>query len=67
MSVLDWHPGGKAAVLGYAGKVYAETSNEFESIHDGYAYKKLNECAIGVVMDKTAAFIRKNAEAAANE
>ncbi|OAG05794.1 uncharacterized protein CC84DRAFT_1244315 [Paraphaeosphaeria sporulosa] len=54
-SVLDWHPGGKAAALGHAGKVHAETSNEFESIHDGYAYKKLNECAIGVVTDKTAA------------
>jgi nitrate reductase (NAD(P)H) len=40
-SVLDWHPGGKAAVLGHAGKVHAETSNEFESIHDGYAYQKL--------------------------
>ncbi|CAN9120075.1 unnamed protein product [Alternaria sp. RS040] len=66
-SVLEWHPGGKAAVLGHAGKVHAETSNEFESIHDGYAYKKLNECAIGVVTDKTAAFIKKNAEAAAKE
>jgi nitrate reductase (NAD(P)H) len=40
-SVLEWHPGGKAAVLGHAGKVHAETSNEFESIHDGYAYQKL--------------------------
>jgi nitrate reductase (NAD(P)H) len=40
-SVLEWHPGGKSAVLGHAGKVHAETSSEFESIHDGYAYKKL--------------------------
>lgn len=40
-SVLSWHPGGKAAVLSHAGKVHAETSNEFESIHDGYAYQKL--------------------------
>jgi nitrate reductase (NAD(P)H) len=40
-SVLEWHPGGKAAVLSHAGKVHAETSNEFESIHDGYAYQKL--------------------------
>jgi nitrate reductase (NAD(P)H) len=40
-SVLKWHPGGKAAVLGHAGKVHAQTSNEFESIHDGYAYQKL--------------------------
>lgn len=40
-SVLDWHPGGKAAIVGHAGKVHAETTNEFESIHDDYAYKKL--------------------------
>jgi nitrate reductase (NAD(P)H) len=40
-SVLEWHPGGKAAVLGHAGKVHAETSNEFQSIHDDYAYQKL--------------------------
>ena len=41
-SVLDWHPGGKAAILGHAGKVHQETSDEFSSIHDGYAYQKLN-------------------------
>lgn len=41
-SVLEWHPGGTAAIVGHAGKVHAETSNEFESIHDDYAYKKLN-------------------------
>lgn len=40
-SVLAWHPGGKAAIVGHAGKVHAETSNEFESIHDGFAYQKL--------------------------
>jgi nitrate reductase (NAD(P)H) len=40
-SVLEWHPGGKAAIVGHAGKVHAETSSEFESIHDGYAYQKL--------------------------
>jgi nitrate reductase (NAD(P)H) len=41
-SVLDWHPGGKAAIVNHAGKVHQETSNEFSSIHDGYAYQKLN-------------------------
>ena len=40
-SVLEWHPGGKAAVLGHAGKVHQETSDDFSSIHDGYAYEKL--------------------------
>lgn len=41
-SVLEWHPGGKAAILGHAGKVHQETSDDFSSIHDGYAYQKLN-------------------------
>ena len=41
-SVLDWHPGGKAAVLGHAGKMHQKTSDEFASIHDGYAYQKLD-------------------------
>ncbi|KAJ4991807.1 nitrate reductase [Stagonosporopsis vannaccii] len=72
-SVLAWHPGGKAAVLSHAGKVHAETSSEFESIHDGYAYQKLKgmspaqECILGTVTDKAAAFIKQSAEAAAKE
>ncbi|KAJ4339892.1 hypothetical protein N0V87_002830 [Didymella glomerata] len=66
-SVLDWHPGGKAAVMSHAGKVHAETSSEFESIHDGYAYQKLKECILGTVTDKAAAFIKQSAEAAAKE
>lgn len=41
-SVLDWHPGGKAAIIGHAGKVHQETSDEFSSIHDEYAYQKLS-------------------------
>lgn len=40
-SVLDWHPGGKATITNHAGKLSQETSESFESIHDGYAYKKL--------------------------
>lgn len=40
-SVLAWHPGGKAAIMGHAGKVHQETTDEFASIHDGYAYEKL--------------------------
>lgn len=41
-SVLDWHPGGAAAVMTHAGRVHQETTTEFSSIHDGYAYQKLN-------------------------
>ncbi|KAL5609456.1 hypothetical protein FOVSG1_004137 [Fusarium oxysporum f. sp. vasinfectum] len=66
-SVLGWHPGGTAAILGHAGKVHQETSDEFASIHDDYAYKKLKECALGVVTEKAANFIKQNAEAAAKD
>ncbi|KAI8682135.1 Nitrate reductase [NADPH] [Fusarium keratoplasticum] len=66
-SVLEWHPGGAAAIVGHAGQVHQETSEEFASIHDGYAYKKLKECALGVVTKKTANFIKQNAEAAAKD
>lgn len=40
-SVLEWHPGGKAAIINHAGKVWQTTSDEFASIHDEYAYNKL--------------------------
>ncbi|TKA49862.1 hypothetical protein B0A49_12768, partial [Cryomyces minteri] len=62
-SVLEWHPGGKAAIVGHAGKVHQETSDEFASIHDGYAYEQLRS----VVTDKAKNFIKQNAEAAAKE
>ncbi|KAF7713010.1 Uncharacterized protein PECH_007246 [Penicillium ucsense] len=66
-SVLDWHPGGKATILGHAGKVHAETTEAFESIHDDYAEQKLSECVIGVVTEKVQGFIKKQAEEAAKE
>lgn len=66
-SVLSWHPGGKAAILGHAGKVHQETSDDFASVHDEYAYKKLKDCILGTVTQKAADFIKSNAEAAANE
>ncbi|KOS23414.1 Nitrate reductase 1 [Escovopsis weberi] len=66
-SVLDWHPGGAEAILGHAGKVHQETSEEFATIHDDYAYQKLQECALGRVTDKAANFIKERAEAAARE
>lgn len=66
-SVLSWHPGGKAAITSHAGRVHQETSDEFASIHDDFAYQKLQECALGVVTEKAASFIKNNAEAAAKE
>lgn len=41
-SVLDWHPGGKAPIMAHAGKAHADTTEEFESIHDDYAEQKLS-------------------------
>lgn len=41
-SVLSWHPGGKATIMGHAGRVHVETTEEFESIHDDYAQQKLS-------------------------
>lgn len=41
-SVLAWHPGGKDAIMAHAGKVHADTTEEFDSIHDDYAEKKLS-------------------------
>ncbi|KAL1593157.1 hypothetical protein SLS60_010764 [Paraconiothyrium brasiliense] len=66
-SVLDWHPGGKAAITNHAGKVHQDSTDEFASIHDGYAYQKLKECILGTVTDKAATFIKKQAEAATKE
>ncbi|KAF3237838.1 hypothetical protein TWF217_002030 [Orbilia oligospora] len=66
-SVIDWHPGGKAAILSHAGKVHQQTTDEFESIHDDYAYEKLKECILGSITEKAKNFIKKSAEAAAKE
>ncbi|KAI6783166.1 nitrate reductase (NADH) [Emericellopsis cladophorae] len=66
-SVLEWHSGGAAAILGHAGQVHQETSDEFAGIHDDYDYQKLKECALGTVTDKAANFIKQNAEQAAKK
>jgi nitrate reductase (NAD(P)H) len=66
-SVLAWHPGGKAALLSHAGKVHQETSAEFASIHDDFAYQKLKDCILGAVTEKAANFIKVNAQAASKE
>ncbi|KAF9875001.1 nitrate reductase [Colletotrichum karsti] len=66
-SVMAWHPGGKAPIMAHAGRVHQESTEEFESIHDEFAYEKLNECLLGVVTDKAKNFIKENAEKAALE
>ena len=40
-SVLAWHPGGKMAIMGHAGKCHPETTEDFASIHDDVGYQKL--------------------------
>ncbi|KAK2763124.1 hypothetical protein FQN54_009759 [Arachnomyces sp. PD_36] len=66
-SVLSWHPGGKAAIMGHAGKVHADTTEEFESVHDDYAQQKLSECVLGTITDKAKDFIKRQAEEVAKE
>lgn len=41
-SVLSWHPGGSGIILAHAGRVHPKTTEEFNSIHDSYAWEKLN-------------------------
>ncbi|KFX88645.1 hypothetical protein V490_07496 [Pseudogymnoascus sp. VKM F-3557] len=66
-SVLAWHPGGKAAIMGHAGKVHEETSSDFNSVHDGYAFEKLKECVLGMVTEKAKSFIKANAKKVAED
>lgn len=44
------------------GKVHAETTSEYKSIHDEYANAKLKECAIGSVTEKAKEVMKKQAE-----
>ncbi|KAL4909793.1 hypothetical protein BDW74DRAFT_173285 [Aspergillus multicolor] len=66
-SVLSWHPGGKGPIMGHAGAVHMDTTEEFESIHDDYAHSKLKECIIGKVTQKAMAHMEKDAEQKAQE
>jgi len=66
-SVLSWHPGGSATILANAGKLSTEVTSTFESIHDEYAHKKLQECVIGRVTDKASNFMKQQAKAEAEE
>jgi len=60
--VLSWHPGGSATIMANGGKLSADVTSSFESIHDEYAHKKLQECAIGKLTDKAAAFVQEQAK-----
>ncbi|KAF2999125.1 hypothetical protein E8E14_004143 [Neopestalotiopsis sp. 37M] len=62
-SALNWHPGGPAAIVANAGKLSSDVTSAFESIHDEYAHKKLQECAIGRVTDKVSQYISEQAKA----
>lgn len=66
-SVLSWHPGGPQPLLANAGKLSMEATTQFESIHDEYAHKKLQECALGRVTDKAMGFMLEEAKAEAKE
>ncbi|KAH9886564.1 hypothetical protein F4778DRAFT_773989 [Xylariomycetidae sp. FL2044] len=58
-SVLSWHPGGPAPIMMHAGMVHYDTTQEFSSLHDDYAYEKLSECVLGVLTDKAKKYVEK--------
>jgi nitrate reductase (NAD(P)H) len=66
-SVLNWHPGGSAALLANAGMLSLEVTTSFNNIHDDYAHKKLAECAIGRVTDKAMKYMQRQAKAEAEK
>lgn len=66
-SVLEWHPGGAAAILANAGKLDLEVTSSFENVHDEYAHKKLAECSIGEVTDKGKKYMEEQAKANAEK
>ncbi|KAH6687912.1 nitrate reductase [Plectosphaerella plurivora] len=66
-SVMAWHPGGKAPIMAHAGRMHQETTEEFESVHDDFAYDKLRECLLGTITGKAANFISENAKRKASE
>ncbi|KAL6229260.1 hypothetical protein BDW75DRAFT_249970 [Aspergillus navahoensis] len=66
-SVMGWHPGGKAPIMAHAGRVHQDTTNEFESIHDSFAYSKLQDCILGTVTKKVQDFMKQEAKVQAEE
>ncbi|EAQ83661.1 hypothetical protein CHGG_10065 [Chaetomium globosum CBS 148.51] len=53
--------------MSHAGKCHHDTTEEFSSIHDDYGYKKLQECILGAVTEKTANYIKQTAEKASKK
>ncbi|KAI0340404.1 hypothetical protein BDW22DRAFT_1334308 [Trametopsis cervina] len=64
-SVLSWHPGGAAAILGYAGKATVDTTLQYKQIHDNYANSKRDECLIGNLSGEAIQEMEKDALRAA--
>ena len=66
-SVLDWHPGGKNAIMNYAGKASVDATIQYNGIHDAYAHGKRDECFLGVLSKKGIEVMKKDAERAEKE
>ena len=63
-SVLDWHPGGKNAIMNYAGKASMDATIQYNGIHDTYANGKRDECYLGELSEKGIEIMKKDAERA---
>lgn len=49
------------------GSRHQDTSDGFASIHDGYAYQKLEDYILGIITEKVATFMKRNAKTKAKE
>jgi len=66
-SVLDWHPGGKDAIMNYAGRASVDATINYNGIHDAYAHSKRDECYLGELSQKGIEVMKKDFERAAKE
>jgi len=66
-SVLNWHPGGKNAIMNFVGKASADATTQYNGIHDTYAQGKRDECYLGVLSKKGIEVMKKDAERAEKE
>ncbi|EIN07313.1 hypothetical protein PUNSTDRAFT_121467 [Punctularia strigosozonata HHB-11173 SS5] len=64
-SVLDWHPGGAKAILGFAGEASVDATTQL--INQQYADSKRDECYIGVLTEAGAKAMKEDAKRAAKE
>jgi cytochrome b involved in lipid metabolism len=51
-SVLNWHPGGKNAIMNYAGRDSMDTTIQYNRVHDSWANTRRDEFYLGIGSQK---------------